>query len=291
VIVAAALLLVVVTVGIVRGRSGDGLATDVLRTLQDLSSAARQEWITAMLAEYDALDDPRTKRRFARGCLRAVVLRAGPSDRTAVAIRGVIDLVAAGAVGLAIFGLVHYPGLRAGWAWSIEFAGFLAIIAAYLFAAAHLSRLGSPAARRAGTLAGAPAALCGWWIAQSNGGTIGFAAMLLVVLPCAIAAMIVARPQAQAGQAAIAALCGALSAGLFVFVSYVATTYATLGPPTAQLLDEFTHSGAHDYRSWAVGDDLGGAVFLLLAVPVLATAAGLVAARLVTPRAQTFPAP
>jgi len=78
-------------------------------------------------------------------------------------------------------------------------------------------------------------------------------------------------------------MCAALTAGLLTFASYVATTHATLGPPTATLLQEFARSGAHDYRSWVIGDDLGGAVFLLLFVPLLATALGMLAARLASP--------
>jgi hypothetical protein len=185
--------------------------------------------------------------------------------------------------------IIPYPGLRTGWGWIIDLAVFLAIVAGYSLAGVHLGRLGSAAARRAGLLAGAPAALCGWWIAQSNGGAIGYAAMLVIALPCAIAATIVAKRQQRTDQAAVAAMCAALSAGLFAFVSYVATTYATLRPPTAALLQEFARSGAHDYRSWVVGDDLGGAVFLLLFIPVLATALGILFARLASSGPPTSP--
>ena len=53
------LVLLVVAIGIARRRSTDGLAVVVLRALLDLLPSARQEWIAAMLAEHDALDDPR----------------------------------------------------------------------------------------------------------------------------------------------------------------------------------------------------------------------------------------
>jgi hypothetical protein len=287
VIVAAGLIIVLAAIVIARRRSSDGLAVDVLQRLLDLSPPARQQWISAMVAEFDVLDDQRSKRRFARGCLRAVLFTAGPSDRTATVTSGLIDLLAACAVSLAFFGLVHYPGLRDGWAWMVYLALFLAIVAAYTFAGVHVGRMGSPTARWAGTLAGTPAALCGWWIAQSNGGAIGFAAMLVIALPCAIAAAVVAKRQRRMDLAVVVAMCAALSAGLFAFVSYVATTYATLAPPSDALLQEFARSGAHDYRSWVVGDDLGGAVFLLLFVPVLTTVLGLVAARLASPSAPT----
>jgi Phytanoyl-CoA dioxygenase (PhyH) len=54
-------------------------------------------------------------------------------------------------------------------------------------------------------------------------------------------------------------------------------------PSTSALLQQFTRSDAHDYRSWAISGNLGGAVFLLLIVPLLATALGLLATRLASP--------
>jgi hypothetical protein len=198
-------------------------------------------------------------------------------------INGLIDLLVAGAIGLAIYGLVHFPGLRAGWSWVVYLGLFLGIVAGYALTGAHLGRLASPATRWAGVLAGTPAAVCGWWIGRSNGGLIGFAAVFVIAVPSVIVAVAVVRRQRRADQASVAVICAALTAGLLTFVSYVATTYATLGPPTASLLQEFAHSGAHDYRSWVVGDDLGGAVFLLLFVPALAIGLGLLAARLAAP--------
>ncbi|HYZ29422.1 MAG TPA: hypothetical protein VE570_10230, partial [Thermoleophilaceae bacterium] len=46
------------------------------------------------------------------------------------------------------------------------------------------------------------------------------------------------------------------------------------GSPTSALLAEYHRSGARDYATWEVGDNLGGAVFLLGFVLVAGTAAG-----------------
>jgi hypothetical protein len=92
VIVVAGVVLLVVAIGVARRRSTDGYAVELLRALLRLWPPARQEWITAMLTEDDALDDPRLKRRFARGCLRALAATTGSPDRAATVISGLINL-------------------------------------------------------------------------------------------------------------------------------------------------------------------------------------------------------
>jgi hypothetical protein len=208
----------------------------------------------------------------------------------ATLVGGLIGVLAAAAVGLAVYGLVHYPGLRTGSVWAVYLAAFVGLVTCYAAAGSLLGRLGNPSVRWVGVLGGAPAAVLGWWTASSNG-VLSSAVVIFVAVPCALAAVYVARRHRGAGEAAVAAGCASLTAGLVTFLAYVLTTYLTDGGAvTPLLLRQFAQSGAHDYRSWAIGDSLGGAVVLLLFIPLVAGALGLLCAWLAQPRGR-FEAP
>jgi hypothetical protein len=64
-----------------------------------------------------------------------------------------------------------------------------------------------------------------------------------------------------------------------MFVGFMTTTYAMGAPtPTSQTIRAFAVSGAPNYTTWAIGDALGGACFILLLLPTAGSAlAGIVA--------------
>ena len=184
----------------------------------------------------------------------------------------------------AVYALLHYPGMRTGWVWAVYLAGFIVLVALYAIAGSLLGRLGSPSARWIGLLGGAPAVLCGWWAADSNS-VLSAATVIFVALPGSIAAIYIARGRRRADDAMVATGCASLTGGLLMFIAYVSTTYITNGGPTTPvLLQEFARSGASNYQSWAITDNLAGAVLLLLLVPLLTAALGSVAARIATPK-------
>jgi hypothetical protein len=281
---AAVVLLAAVALGVVRRSRPAGLSIGALRAVAILSTPDQREWVEAMIAEHDSLADERSRRRFARGCLRAVVFHGGPPDATAVLGASVIGLGAASAVAVAIYGLVDYPGMRAGWVWAVYLAVFVGLVAVYACVGLRLVRLGSRTVRAVGLAAASPTALSAWWAARSDS-VLSFSAAILFVVPLAIAAGFIARRQRRVDDAVVAAGCGGVAAGLLTFIVYGLRTYATDGGTvTPSSLQQFARSGAHDYATWAVGENLAGAVFLLLAVPVLAVVLGVVVARAMAPR-------
>jgi hypothetical protein len=116
-----------------------------------------------------------------------------------------------------------------------------------------------------------------------SGGTV-----IVVTLLPVIAAVCAVRRDRNADSGVVAAVCCALVTGLLSFVGYAAGTYATADRrPTAALLHEFARSGTRNYRTWLVGDNLGGACFMLIFIPTVGIVLGLIASRLPTPRALT----
>jgi len=95
----------------------------------------------------------------------------------------------------------------------------------------------------------------------------------------------VAALAARAGQdvtaGSRAALWSGIVAGLLVFAVSMTAAYARDGRPyDAQLLRDFHHSGAPDLATFAVGDDLAGALVLMTVIPLVALAFGTLVARL-----------
>ena len=67
-----------------------GLASRLLVTLARDAAPEAREWPLAMLAEHDAIDDPRERDRFARGAVVAIVTRR-PWIRTPGRVDVVVD--------------------------------------------------------------------------------------------------------------------------------------------------------------------------------------------------------
>jgi hypothetical protein len=89
---------------------------------------------------------------------------------------------------------------------------------------------------------------------------------------------LITRHDRRRDRAAAAALCGAVVVGLLFFVGAVATTYLGPAPHNAAMLAEFAKSGAPDYRTWVVADNLGGATVMLVVLGVAGLASGAIAA-------------
>ncbi|MCL2395959.1 MAG: hypothetical protein FWC87_14900 [Acidimicrobiaceae bacterium] len=247
-----------------------------------LSGPTRREWVDAMIAERDAIDMPAERRRFARGCTFALLTAPGHRDEGATVMRSVTALCAAVATGLAAFGLIYYPGLRSGSSWIPYLALFVIAIGLYTLCGAQVSKLGTFSIHRIGILAAIPALPCAWFVARGSGST-SYGVNLIVVLLPAVAAVWAMRRHRSAASGAVAAMDTALLAGLLFFVGFVWTTYASSsGIPTGVILQEFIRSGTSDYRTWSIGDNLGGACFMLFFVPAVGLPVGLLATLLPT---------
>ena len=65
-----------------------------------------------------------------------------------------------------------------------------------------------------------------------------------------------------------------------MFIIWVSVTYADAGRPyDSGLVADFHRSGAHDLATYAVSDDLGSGLVLLLMIPTVAFAVGSLSAR------------
>jgi hypothetical protein len=138
--------------------------------------------------------------------------------------------------------------------------------------------LGPSQIRRTGLLVAIPALALSAAAARGTG-VFSYACALSTILLPVLAALLATGREPHGVNGAVAAGCCTVAVGLATFIGYVFVTYVTDGgTPTAQLLEEFHHSGARDYRTWIVGDNLGGAVFLLGFILVAGIAVSVIAA-------------
>jgi hypothetical protein len=268
---------------------GDRPARLLARAVRGLPGD-RAGWGTAMVAELGQVGVARERWRFSLGCVRvALALRAGAAlarrDRGAGALRAAMLLAVAAAFALAADGLVRYPGLRSGAAaWGAS--AFLTLLL-ICYAAAALTLLRGAtrqvaAARRYGATGGVvvgaawfailapPHALKAWV----------FVPLLAALVVPAAAGALAGRASRDARAATGAALWSGLVGGLLVFLVWVAETYARDGGPyDAQLLRDFRRSGSHDLVAYAVSDNVGAAIGLLVIIPTVAVAVGSLVGR------------
>jgi hypothetical protein len=285
IVIATAIVVIGMAVLIARAarnpdRARGSLAFQALRATAQISTNDRREWFDAMLAECSSIDDEAERRRFARSCLRgAFFVTSG--DGTSSVMLIVLGALIAVAGALAVYGLAHYPGLRSGGSWVVYLAGFVGGLALYFIAGVYAAGLGSATGRRIGILCGLPALPFLWACARFNGAWTGAIGMSAVLLP-ALAALCAIAAERSRVSATAAAICSAVVAGLLAFIALAATSYSmSSNHPTATMLREFRASGVHDYRTWMVGDNLGGAcVMMLLFIPIIGLPLGLLAARL-----------
>ena len=299
-VVAIALLTLVVTLVVpaaarslsaVRTSGGRDRAAVVLSLAIRGLPDDRADWGQAMRGELDEAHGARARWRFSLGCVNAVValrVRAslGGSHRDGAVARTVVVTAVAAALALGAYGLVRYPLLRASWPAVLL---LLAVLLGYVSCALGLSRGMAPravVARRYGLLGGVaigaawlvvlfPTAPLKEWVA---------APLAIVMLGPASVAALAARATRDARAATGAAMWCGLAGGLIVFVIWVTATYLHDGSPLdPQLIRDFHASGAPDLTTYAVSDNLGSALGMLVIIPTIALAAGSLAAR-VAPR-------
>ncbi len=233
----------------------------------------------------------RARWRFSLGCawaavlirLRALVRRPAPGTASS---RFFVFAGIAAALCLAAYGLLHYPGLRSDSSTWVSVAFFLAFLAGYALSALALSTEDSHGgvASRYGVAGGlvigsawfvilAPTNLLKSWVA--------FPLVLVLLGPACIAAL-AGRSAKDARTGIQAALWSGLVGGLTAFVIWVTATYLRDGRPyDPGLLRDFHQSGADDLATYAVSDNLGTGLVLLVIVPIVAVALGSLTARLV----------
>ena len=271
-------------------RGGDRAAA-LLHLASSSLPAAYEDWGRAMRSELDHVRGVRARRRFSLGCVWAAgLIHARASFRRpasgAARMRALVFYGIAAALILAVYGLVEYPGLRSGgnaWASLPAFLTLLLGYAAITLALSSSRTAQAGVARRYG-LAGGLTLGAAWFLIFSPGDLLkGW-----VILPLAVALLGPACVGALAGRSARdarigtqAALWSGLVGGLAVFIIWVAATYLRDGRPyDPGLLRDFHRSGARDLATYAVSDDLGSGLVLLLLVPTVALALGSLSARL-----------
>jgi hypothetical protein len=248
-----------------------------------------------MCAELAGVRGTRARWRFSVGCARAVTamrMRAclTARKRGGNGVRVVVLSAIVATLALVAYGLVHYSGLRTGFTTWASLAVFLVLVLGYGVAALTLS-CGETAqaviARRYGLAGGL--LVGGAWLLVLAPAEISKS---LVVVPLAVALLAPAGVAALAGRlsrntatATGAAFWSGLVGGLLVFIVWVTATYVRDGGPyDAQLLRDFHESGSHDLAAYAVSDNLGAALGLLVIIPVVALALGSLSGRIAAGR-------
>jgi hypothetical protein len=275
---------------IARGlRLGD--AGDRARSLLELAVKSlppdRAEWAQAMLAELEQVTGRRERWQFSLGCAWAAAgIRVRSRDPGGAVLRAVVFGCAGIALALVGFGLVRYPGLRSEpdvWGATVF---FLAVLLAYVALAACLSRGSTPrlaAARRYG-LAGGLVVGAGWLVGIAPPSGLKewvFVPLLIALFGPAVVAAVAGYRARDSRTGTLAALWSGLVGALAVFIVWVTVTYANSGRPyDSGLVRDFHKSGAPDLATYAVSDNLGSGLVLLLMIPTVALAVGALTARL-----------
>lgn len=239
--------------------------------------ADRAPWGEAMFGELHQIDDRRQRWRFALGCASAAVfLPARRADSAAVAAR----LVAAAALacaGLVAYGLRRYPEVLTHAGTRPALAIFASLLAGYTLISAILVRRGPVA--RSGVAYGLGLAAV-WIIAGipvvSHTPQRAYSLLLLAIPITSLAAgATAARRSRTAAVRQQVVLFAALVAGLVLFIAYASDILLTAGGPyDAGQIRDFPGSGLPDLATYAVSDNLGSAMMLLLLVPVVTAAIG-----------------
>lgn len=263
-----------------------------------LLAADRAEWGQAMVGELDRLTARGERWRFVLGCARATLLlppRRGAPGRLIVTV---VASAAVACVGLVGYGLVRYPGVITGARSWVSVAAFLAVLAGYTVTAnVIVRRMDQPALGAVRVALMGATVIAALWIVvgvtASFGGSDYVATLSLLALP--LASLSVGALGTWRGRTAStgrrAAVLLALGTGMLVFLVWVGDTLLTGGRPyDAGMVRDFHSSGAHDLATYAVSDNMGSAMMLLLLVPMLAASFGLTGAAITArllPRAPT----
>jgi hypothetical protein len=239
--------------------------------------ADRASWGEAMFGELHQMDSWRQRWRFAVGCASAAVfLPSRRADSAGLAAR-LVAATALSCAGLVAYGLVHYPQIltKAG-TWPV-LAVFVSVLVGYTVISAILVRRGP--VTRSGLACGLGLATV-WIIAGipvvSHAPQPAYS-LLLLAIPIASLAVgaTAARRNATAAVRQQVVLFSALAAGLSLFLVYASDILLTAGGPyDAGQVRDFPGSGLPNLATYAVSDNLGSAMMLLLLVPAVTAAIG-----------------
>jgi hypothetical protein len=244
-----------------------------------------------MSAELGHVVGKRARLQFGLGCVWAAAVIcarsaiARPAHGTAF-IRVFVLAGVGAAIGLGAYGLVRYPGLRSGFNPWASVGLLVALLVVYVVSALVLSSDWSSeaaVARQYGMAGGVAIGVA--WLAMlfppwGLRAWVGVPLLVALFVPAGIA-VFAARSTGNARAGSRAACWAGLVGGLVVFVVWVTMTYVRAGGPyDPGLIRDFQRSGARDLATYAVSDDLGSGLVLLVLVPLVALALGSLTARL-----------
>ncbi len=267
------------------------LALVTLRAVASTLPPSRSQWGDAMLAELECLPAGAHRWRFCLGCARAVAIdharRPLGRHEPGSGFRGVALAAIAASLCSVVIGLARYPGLRDSAATWPVVAVYLALLASYGGVAVVLSRRSgsdATAGRRVGLVVGLLTGASWFAVWQS----VSFLPIFAALLAPVVAATWLAWTRRNTAAGVWAGLWGGLFGGLVFFIGVSVASYVSDGRPYDRyVIAEYHRSGAPNLATYAVGDNLSGAIVMLLAVPVFAVGFGALGAWLAThpPRA------
>jgi hypothetical protein len=245
-------------------------------------AADRADWGQAMVGELEQLHHRPERWRFALGCLAATLLF--PARRVGAG-RLVIVLVVAAAVGcagLVCYGLLRYPAILTSRGTWPALGTFGAVLAGFSLLTVVLVRRGAAAGL---ALVGGVGTAAVWIVFGYTAVTYAQAqpALSLLLLALPLAPLVVGAAATRHGRTGAvgrrAALLSAIVTGLVLFLTLASVALLTAGGPydSGQLRD-FPGSRLPDIATYAVSDNLGTAMSLLLLASTLTAALGCAAA-------------
>ena len=241
----------------------------------------RAPWGQAMVGELEQLETPRERRRHALGCVRAILLTPPAPSEPGRALVGVVAAEALACLAVVAAGLVLYPGLRAGSAVWFAVIAFLGTLAVYVLTSmVVVARLARASTGLGLGLIGGPAIAALWLLvgaAASLAPAAGLPAVVLIPLASLGLGAAGAWQSRSAATGRQVAVLAAVVGGLLLFLAWVGMAVLTGGRPyDPGLLRDFRSSGAPDLATYAVDDNLGAGMMLLLLVPSLTVSLGSV---------------
>jgi hypothetical protein len=255
--------------------------------------AERADWGQAMVGELGQLQHRSKRWRFALSCLAATLLFPA---RQSGAGRLVIALVAASAAGcaaLVTYGMLRYPAILTSRGTWPALATFAVVLIGFTLLAGVLVRRGAPAGL---ALLGGLGTAVVWIVFGYTAVTYAQArpvlSWLLLALPLAPLAVGAASTRhGRTGAASRqAALLSAIVTGLTLFLTLASVALLTAGGPydPGQIRD-FPGSRFPDIATYALNDNLGTAMSLLLLASITTAALGCASATITARLRRTIP--
>jgi hypothetical protein len=257
--------------------AGDDVPARLLGWAVGALPADRAAWGEAMFGELHQLAGRWQRWRFAVGCAGAAVFMPSRRADSADLAARLVAATALACAGLVAYGLAHYPQiLNHGRTWPVLVI-FLSVLAGYTVISTMLVRRGPIA--RAGLTGGLGLAAV-WIIAgtpvvsHARQSAYSFLLLAIPITAFAVGAAAARRNRTAAVRQQVV-LFSALVAGLVLFLAYAGDTLLTAGGPyDAGQVRDFPGSGLPDLATYAVSDNLGSAMMLLLLVPIATAAIG-----------------